>query len=146
MGRQGKTTARPAKKRPRKRAAPKRRAALPAAGNRQRTAATRRVEERVGSPTRSTDATDGVAMQARGKHATDKRRQTATPVRRRRLSPANLQKQLDQRTRELAEAQKHLAQALEQQAATAEILASLSSSVTDAKPVFDAIVGNVLRL
>ena len=39
-----------------------------------------------------------------------------------------------------------LRQSLEQQTATAEILASLSSSVSDAKPVFDAIVSNVLRL
>jgi len=35
---------------------------------------------------------------------------------------ADLRKQLDQQTRELAEAQKHLAEALEQQAATSEIL------------------------
>src|SRR5438132_13397319 len=39
-----------------------------------------------------------------------------------------------------------LKKSLEFQGATAEILASLSSSVTDTKPVFDAIVRNVLRL
>jgi GAF domain-containing protein len=39
-----------------------------------------------------------------------------------------------------------LRDSLQQQTATAEILASLSSSVADTKPVFDAIVGNVLRL
>jgi GAF domain-containing protein len=43
------------------------------------------------------------------------------------------------RTRELSEA-------LERQTATAEILASISGSVTDAKPVFDAIVRNLQRL
>jgi GAF domain-containing protein len=39
-----------------------------------------------------------------------------------------------------------LRETLEQQTATAEILASLSSSVNNTKPVFDAIVSNVLRL
>jgi two-component system, NtrC family, sensor kinase len=44
-----------------------------------------------------------------------------------------------QRTRELAES-------LEHQTATSEILASISGSITDTKPVFDAIVRNLLRL
>jgi two-component system NtrC family sensor kinase len=39
-----------------------------------------------------------------------------------------------------------LRQSLEQQTATGEILASISGSMTDAKPVFDAIVRNLLRL
>jgi GAF domain-containing protein len=43
------------------------------------------------------------------------------------------------RTRELSEA-------LEHQTATGEILASISGSVTDTKPVFDAIVRNLRRL
>ena len=43
------------------------------------------------------------------------------------------------RTRELTES-------LEQQTATGEILASISGSVTDTKPVFDAIVRNLRRL
>ena len=37
-------------------------------------------------------------------------------------------------------------EALERQTATGEILASMSGSMTDTKPVFDAIVRNVLRL
>jgi GAF domain-containing protein len=37
-------------------------------------------------------------------------------------------------------------EALERQTATGEILASISSSMTDPKPVFDAIVRNLLRL
>ena len=37
-------------------------------------------------------------------------------------------------------------EALQQQAATSEILASISGSVTDPRPVFDAIVRNLLRL
>jgi hypothetical protein len=36
-------------------------------------------------------------------------------------------------------------EALEQQAATSEILASISGSMTDPRPVFDAIVRNLLR-
>ncbi len=44
-----------------------------------------------------------------------------------------------QRTKELTES-------LEHQTATSEILASISGSITDTKPVFDAIVRNLLRL
>src|SRR5262245_23063791 len=43
------------------------------------------------------------------------------------------------RTRDLSES-------LERQTATGEILASLSGSITDTRPVFDAIVRNLLRL
>src|SRR5262249_57895246 len=39
-----------------------------------------------------------------------------------------------------------LSEALEHQTATSEILASISGSMTDTKPVFDAIVRNLLRL
>ena len=39
-----------------------------------------------------------------------------------------------------------LRQSLEQQTATSEILASISGSMTDTKPVFEAIVRNLLRL
>jgi GAF domain-containing protein/anti-sigma regulatory factor (Ser/Thr protein kinase) len=48
--------------------------------------------------------------------------------------------------REIQERNAELKKSLEFQGATAEILASLSSSVTDTKPVFDAIVRNVLQL
>jgi GAF domain-containing protein len=41
---------------------------------------------------------------------------------------------------------RELAESLEQQTATSEILASISGSLTDTKPVFDAIVRNLLRL
>src|SRR5262249_21377516 len=39
-----------------------------------------------------------------------------------------------------------LRESLQQQTATGEILTSISGSMTDAKPVFDAIVRNLLRL
>jgi len=41
---------------------------------------------------------------------------------------------------------RELRESLQQQTATAEILSSISGSITDAKPVFDAIASNLLRL
>jgi signal transduction histidine kinase len=55
------------------------------------------------------------------------------------IENARLLKELRQRTDDLVES-------LEQQTATNEILVSLSGSLTDTKPVFDAIVRNLLRL
>ena len=55
------------------------------------------------------------------------------------LSDAGLQEQLDQRTRERDEA-------LEQQAATSEILGVIRRSPTNAQPVFDAICESASRL
>jgi len=47
---------------------------------------------------------------------------------------------------ELRERSDDLAESLEQQTASGEILASISGSIADTKPVFDAIVRNLLRL
>src|SRR5271168_3259570 len=54
-------------------------------------------------------------------------------------SYADLENRVEQRTSELSES-------LQQQTATAEVLSSISGSMTDTKPVFDAIVRNLLRL
>jgi hypothetical protein len=55
------------------------------------------------------------------------------------VSAANLQEQLDRRTRELDEA-------LQQQIATSEVLRIIRRSPADAQPVFDAIVQSTARL
>ena len=68
-----------------------------------------------------------------------KRRKTPSVVPRRSSDAAGLKKQLALLTRERNEA-------LAREHATGEILASISGSMTDAKPVFAAIVRNLLRL
>ena len=53
---------------------------------------------------------------------------------------------LQEQTRALTDAHAQITEALEQKAATSEILRVIASSQTDAQPVFDAIVGSAVRL
>jgi two-component system NtrC family sensor kinase len=68
-----------------------------------------------------------------------KPRKARTTARSREPGAADLQKQLDQRTRELAEA-------LERQTATSEVLEVIGSSPTQVQPVFEAMVGRAAQL
>src|SRR5215813_1801823 len=68
-----------------------------------------------------------------------KRRKEPTGVRSRGSSMADLQEQLDRRTRELNEA-------LDHQTAASAVLSVIGRSPADAQPVFDAIVQNAARL
>jgi signal transduction histidine kinase len=61
-------------------------------------------------------------------------------------SPAELERELETRTRELAEAREHLAEALARETATSEVLHVISSSPGALNPVFQALLANAVRI
>jgi signal transduction histidine kinase len=61
-------------------------------------------------------------------------------------SARGLQERLAERTRELAESRKQLGRSLEQQTAMAQVLGIISSSPSDLRPVFDAILAHATHL
>ena len=88
---------------------------------------------------RSSKAGGKAGKAARGKAVTPKHRNAPKAMRWRGGSAQSAEPELEHLSRELNEA-------LERETATAQILASISGSTRDTRPVFEAILDNLLRL
>jgi hypothetical protein len=89
-------------------------------------------------------------LSRKGSNSPTRLRSTGTKARARVSSGPNslveLNKQLEVRTRELAEARGHFTEALEQQNATSEILDAVARSSTDVQIVLDTVCQSAARL
>ena len=81
-----------------------------------------------------------------GSKAKPKRNTVPTAARPSRSTVADLQEQVGALKRELAEAQKHLAEAREQQSTTSEVLQVISNARGQLEPVFQAILASAMRI
>ena len=81
-----------------------------------------------------------------GSKAKPKRNTVPTAARPSRSTVADLQEQVGALKRELAEAQKHLAEAREQQSTTSEVLQVISNARGQLEPVFQAMLASAMRI
>jgi GAF domain len=104
-------------------------------------------------PKGTSDCADEVTLSLKGANSPTRGRKLRSTGAKARAHVSNgpnslieLKKQLEARTRELAESQQHLAEALEQQTATSEILGAVARSSTDVQVVLEAMCQSAARL